>query len=51
MNKLRDQYDKERSSLGRYLTSLRDFKEWSVEKWLTKPEFLPTSGELGRWTT
>ncbi len=32
MDRLRDQYDKERSSLGRYLTSLRDFKEWSVEK-------------------
>ena len=32
LDKLRAQYEKERSSLGRYLTSLRDFKEWPVEK-------------------
>ena len=32
LDNLRAQYDKERSSLGRYLTSLREYEEWPVEK-------------------
>ncbi len=32
LDSLRAQYEKERSSLGRYLSSLREFEAWPVEK-------------------